>query len=174
MWIFTIDRPHGRRIRGRVLPSGSAVRFSSLSEKKKMRTVMRGASRMKWPREERWLSPEEDQESRCFTSTHYTSLRRPSAGRSAIHETLVSGHYSAFTHVTLTRVHPRTHIPLCELQPACLSVCLPVCQANFGEFASPLLQCHPRCYPVVVASTDDVYRGRLRGAPSSSGTQTRV
>lgn len=76
----------------------------------------------KWPREERWLSPRVG--ARCFTLIHYTSLRRPSAGRSTIHETPVSEHYSAFTYVTL---HPRTHIPLCELQPACLclSVYLP-------------------------------------------------
>lgn len=90
------------------------------------------------------------------------SLRRPSAGRSAIHETLdldVSGHYSAFAHVTLTREHPRMHT--LSYGPRELS-CLP--RSRKRAVTSPLQHHHPR---LSVASADDVYRGRLRVASST-------
>lgn len=77
---------HIRRIRGRALPSGRAPLVSRLGEKKKKMRTVRGASRNDLARKGgESLGPRVA--ARCFTLIHYTSLRQPSAGRSAIHET---------------------------------------------------------------------------------------
>lgn len=72
-------------------------------------------------------------ESRYFTSIlHYTSLRRPSAGRSSAFDPRNRPRKrTLFARNTHACAPPHAHIPPNNSLPY-----LPVCEANFGEFTS--------------------------------------
>lgn len=185
MWIFTIDRLHARRIRRRTDIGGLPLlgeRKESAGERAKREWGCQGetedvsiAVRDPFPfatKERRWRARSGRLVTALATTAflaydgvlhHFTSLCRPSAGRSATRGNLgghVGGHYSSCTPA-------RTHT---SYEPPCTACCLPSAERTFG-FATPVATPPP--------SRGECWR-RFAGAcvllrsSSSSGTRNRA
>lgn len=162
MWIFN-DRSSTRseRIRGSGLTFRGGAVCPLVSDEERECEPWRREPRNDLARREGWLSLE-SRGMLLRVDCTITSLRRPSAGRSAIRETPVSWWHYYNAEPTLTRVQTPAHARIRISLPSSLSVCQPVSLSSELWRIRFALQRHPRCYPVVAS----YWRRRTRRAPA--------